>query len=210
MTVLTGVTAIYWITTFIAGDLFGDAGVDTDVPVHGADVDTDVDADADDAGGDKSFFQKALEFVNIGKVPFMVVYSVFKFIAWIITLTSSVFLGLTSWGWKSVVILIPVFFVAYLVTRYVTKPLIKVYDAMGYNGEEPQELLGRIARMRSTISGDTIGAAEVKIQSDIIRINVKSKTGESIAYDAEVMITDESSDKKFCLVVPEITLSNIV
>ncbi len=210
MTVLTGVTAIYWITTFIAGDLFGDAGVDTDVPVHGADVDTDVDADADDAGGDKSFFQKALEFVNIGKVPFMVVYSVFKFIAWIITLTSSVFLGLTSWGWKSVVILIPVFFVAYLVTRYVTKPLIKVYDAMGYNGEEPQELLGRIARMRSTISGDTIGAAEVKIQSDIIRINVKSKTGESIAYDAEVLITDESSDKKFYLVVPEITLSNIV
>ena len=81
---------------------------------------------------------------------------------------------------------------------------------MGYNGEEPQELLGRIARMRSTISGDTIGAAEVKIQSDIIRINVKSKTGESIAYDAEVMITDESSDKKFYLVVPEITLSNIV
>ncbi len=210
MTVLTGVTAIYWITTFIAGDLFGDAGGDSDFPVHGADVDTDVDVDGDDVAGDKGFFQKALEFVNIGKVPFMVVYSAFKFIAWIITLTSSVFLGLASWGWKSVVILFPVFFVAYFITRYATKPLIKVYDAMGYNGEEPQELLGRIARMRSTISGDTIGAAEVKIQSDIIRINVKSKTGESIAYDAEVMITDESSDKKFYLVVPEITLANIV
>ncbi len=51
-----------------------------------------------------------------------------------------------------------------------------------------QELLGRIARMKSTISGDTIGAAEVKIQSDIIRVNVRSKTGELIAYDAEVMM----------------------
>lgn len=210
MTILTGITAIYWITTFIAGDLFGDAGVDSDMPVHGADVDTDVDADADDTGGDKSIFQKALEFVNIGKVPFMVVYSVFKFVAWIITLTSSVFLGLASWGWKSVVILIPAFFVAYFITRYATKPLIKVYNAMGYNGEEPQELLGRIARMRSTISGDTIGAAEVKIQSDIIRINVKSKTGESIEYDAEVMIAGESADKKFYFVVPDINLSNIV
>jgi hypothetical protein len=210
MTILTGITAIYWITTFIAGDLFGDAGVDSDMPVHGADVDTDVDADADDIGGDKSIFQKALEFVNIGKVPFMVVYSVFKFVAWIITLTSSVFLGLASWGWKSVVILIPAFFVAYFITRYATKPLIKVYNAMGYNGEEPQELLGRIARMRSTISGDTIGAAEVKIQSDIIRINVKSKTGESIEYDAEVMIAGESADKKFYFVVPDINLSNIV
>jgi len=210
MTILTGVTALYWITTFIAGDLFGESGVDGDV--HGADVDTDVDADADadDVSGDKSFIQKALEFVNVGKVPFMMVYSVFKFTAWIITLLSSILLGLTSWGWKSVVILLPVFFVAYFITRFATKPLIKVYDAMGYNGEEAQELLGRIARMKSTISGDTIGAAELKIQSDVIRINVQSKTGESIAYDAEVMITGESSDKKFYLVVPEVTLSNIV
>lgn len=207
MTILTGVTALYWITTFLAGDLFGDAGIDSDLPTHGADIDTDLDAD--DVGADKSFFQKALEFVNVGKVPFMVVYFVFKFTAWIITLTSSVLLGLAAWGWSSVIILLPAFFVAYIITRYATKPLIKVYDAMGYNGEEPQELLGRIAKMRSAISGDTIGAAEVKIQSDIIRINVKSKTGESIAYDADVMIAGESADKKFYLVVPEITLSNI-
>jgi hypothetical protein len=209
MTILTGVTALYWITTFFAGDLFGDSDVDGDFSTHGADVDTDIDAD-DDVSSDKSFFQKALEFVNIGKVPFMVVYSVFKFLAWIITLTSSVALGLAGWGWKSVVILIPAFFVAYLVTRFATRPLIKVYDAMGYNGEEPQELMGRIARMRSTISGDKIGAAEVKIQNDIIRINVQSKTGDPIEYDADVMIAGESPDKKYYLVVPDINLSNIV
>jgi membrane protein implicated in regulation of membrane protease activity len=210
MTVLTGVTALYWITTFIAGDLFGDGGGDGDFRVNGADVDTDLAGDSDDITADKPFLQKALEFVNVGKVPFMMVYSVFKFLAWIITLASSVVLGLASWGWKSVIILVPAFVVAYVITRYATKPLIKVYQAMGYNGEEPQELLGRIGRMRSAISGDMIGAAEVKIQSDIIRINVKSKTGESIGYDAEVMIADESADKKFYLVVPEVNLSNIV
>ena len=210
MTVLTGLTALYWITTFIAGDLFGDAGLESDFPMHGADLDTDVVSDSDDVSTDASLFQKALDFVNIGKVPFMMVYSVFKFIAWIITLTSSVVLGLASWGWKSAIILLPVFLVAYVITRYATKPLIKVYQAMGYNGEEAQEFLGRIGRMRSTISGDMIGAAEVKIQSDIVRINVKSKTGESIGYDAEVMITGESPDKKFYLVVAEINLSNIV
>ncbi|MEJ1242290.1 hypothetical protein WBG78_29345 [Chryseolinea sp. T2] len=209
MTVLTGVTALYWLTTFITGDLFGDAGVDGDAHLSGADLDTDVDS-TNDAGGDKSVVQSALEFVNIGKVPFMVVYSVFKFIAWIITLTSSIFLGLTSWGWKSVIILVPVLFVAYLITAYATKPLVKVYEAMGYNGEESQDLMGRIAKMKSAISGDKIGAAELKVQSDIIRINVKSKTGESIGYDADVMITGESADKKFYLVVPDINLSNIV
>ena len=207
MTVLTGVTALYWITTFITGDLFGDSGVDGDL--QGADLDTDADP-GDDIGGDKSFVQSALEFVNIGKVPFMVVYSVFKFIAWIITLTSSIFLGLSSWGWKSVIILVPAFLIAYLITAYATRPLIKVYEAMGYNGEEPQDLLGRVARMKSAISGDKIGAAELKVQRDIIRINVRSKTGESIGYDAEVMIAGESPDRKFYLVVPEINLSNIV
>lgn len=208
MTVLTGITAIYWIFTFLAGDLFGDA--DADVDVHGADVDTDTDADAGEPTGDKPFFQKALEFVNIGKVPFMVVYTTFKFIAWIFTLATSVALGLAAWGWKSVLILIPVFLVAFLITRYATKPLIKVYHAMGYNGEEGHELLGRTARMRSTISGNTIGAAELKIKSDVIRVNVKSKTGDPIPYDAEVMIAGESADKKYYLVVPEINLANIV
>jgi len=210
MTVLAGITAIYWIFTFIAGDLFGDTDVDAGVEVDGADVDTDTETDLGDSVGDKSAFQKALEFVNIGKVPFMVVYSTFKFIAWIVTLVSSVAFGLASWGWKSILILIPVFLVTFFITRYATKPLIKVYHAMGYNGEEAQELLGRIARMKSTISGSTIGAAEVKIQSDIIRINVQSKTGDTIPYNAEVMIADESADKKYYLVVPEINLTNVV
>ena len=210
MTVLTGVTAVYWLFTFIAGDLFGEAGADAGIEMQGADVDTDTDTDLGDSVGDKSFLQKAMDYVNIGKVPFMVVYSMFKFLAWIITLVSSVTLGLAGWGWKSVFILLPVFVVAFFITRYATKPLVKVYNAMGYNGEEAQEMMGRVARMRSTIDGDTIGAAELVIQGDVLRVNVKSKTGETLAYDTEVMISDESPDKKYYLVVPEINLNNVV
>lgn len=211
MTVLSGFTAVYWIFTFVAGDLFG-SDTDVDIPVHGADIDTDVDADTDlnDSIGDKPFFQKALEFVNIGKVPFMVVFSTFKLISWIITLSASVVLGLAAWGWKSVFILIPVFFVAFIITRYATKPLIKVYHAMGYNGEEGHDLIGRIAKMRSTISGNTIGAAELMVGNDIIRVNVQSKTGDRLEYNADVMIADESADKKYYLVVREVNLGNVV
>ena len=118
----------------------------------------------------------------------MIVYSVFKFIAWIVTLASSIFLGAAAWGWKSVLILLPVFAVAYLLTRYATKPLVKLYKVMGYDGEEPHDLLGRVARMRSTINGDKIGAAELVINNDVIRINVKSKSGQPIDYNADVMM----------------------
>lgn len=209
MTVLTGITAVYWIFTFIAGDFFGDADVDVDMDVHGADVDTDTDADINDSVSEKSWFQKALEFINVGKVPFMVVYTTFKFIAWIVTLLSSVTLGLANWGWKSVVILLPVFLVAFILTRYATKPLIRVYNAMGYNGEEAHDLLGRVAKMRSTISGETIGAAELVINGDVIGVNVKSKTGEKLDYNSEVMIADETADRKYYLVVKEVTLKNL-
>lgn len=214
MTILTGFTAFYWIFTMIAGDWFGDTDVHvhahTDVHLSGADLDTHTHGDAHDATGDHSIFHQALEYINIGKMPFMIVYSIFKFTAWIVTLTTSVIWGLASWGWKSVFILLPVFAVAFVITRYATKPLVKFYNTIGYNGEEAYDLMGRTARMRSSIKGNTIGAAELKVQSDVIRILVKSKTGEPLDYNTEVMITDESADKKFYLVVPEINLNNIV
>ena len=46
--------------------------------------------------------------------------------------------------------------------------------------------------------------------NDVIRLNVKSKSGETINYNADVMIADESKDGRYYYVVPEITLNNIV
>ena len=209
MTVLTGITALYWVFTLIAGDFLGDLDFAPEVDT-GIDVNPDTDADAGEGGTEQSWFSKALDYVNVGKVPFMVVYSTFKFIAWIVTLVSSVFLGLASWGWKSALILIPVFALAFFLTRFVTKPLVKVYKAMGYNGDESLDLLGRIAKMRSAVSGDKIGAAELVVNNDVIRLNVKSKSGETINYNADVMIADESKDGRYYYVVPEINLNNIV
>ncbi|BAV04972.1 hypothetical protein SAMN05421788_11373 [Filimonas lacunae] len=209
MTVLTGITAVYWVFTFMAHGLFGDHDVEADLHTHGADLDTDTDTDVHEPDGG-SFFHDLLDFVNVGKMPFMVVYSTFKFIAWIITLVSSLLLGLASWGWKSVFILLPVLVVAFILTRFATKPLVKLYNLMGYNGEEGYDLMGRTAKMRSTIQGSTIGAAELYVKSDLIRVMVKSKTGEPIAFNAEVTLAGESEDKKYYLVIPEITLNNIV
>lgn len=209
MTVLTAVTALYWVFSFVAGDFLGD--MDFAPEIDGAvEVDTSADIDGGESGAEQGFFSKALEFVNVGKVPFMIVYSIFKFIAWIITLGSSLIFHLANWGWKSALILIPVFFIAFLATRFATKPLVRMYKTMGYNGEESHDLIGRVAKMRSAITGDKIGAAELLIRNDLIRISVKSKTGQPIEYNSDVMIADESVDKRYYYVVPEITLDNIL
>lgn len=207
MTILAGLSALYWVFTFLAGDFFGhlDFGVDFDTDVDlGADAGVDVDG-----GAELSGFEKVMQYINIGKVPFMVVLSVFKFIAWIGTLVSSVALNTFSWGWKSALLLIPIFIITFFLTRLATRPLVKIYRQMGYNGEEAHDLLGRTAIMRSDISGTKIGNAELRIHTDLIRINVQSKDGAAIAYNQDVTIVDEVKGKNIYIVEAEVNLHNI-
>lgn len=203
MTILAGISALYWLMTMITGDFLGDIDIDADFGVE-------VDSEGVDASSESpSFFSKALEYINVGKVPFMVILSTFKFVSWIITLVSSVAFGFDKLGWKSALLLIPIFFIAYFLTKWITKPLIKVYKSMGYNGEETYDLIGRVAKMRSTISGSKIGSAELVINKDVIRIQVKSKNNEEISYGSDVMIVDESKHDRIFWVVPEVNLDNI-
>jgi len=202
MTTLLGIAALYWIITFIAGDFLGDLDVD---------LDSDLDADGDsDVSTEPSTFQKVLSYINIGKVPMMVVISMFKFIAWIFTMASSMFFDLASWGLKSILILIPIFIISYFLTRWATKPFVKIYKQMGYSGEEAIDLIGRIATLKSTIKDEALGTAELTIQSDVIKVLVKSKNGQEIAFNSAITILEESDDKRFYWVQPEINLHNVL
>lgn len=205
MTILTGISLLYWVFTFLSG-----SGMDTDIDFDGfgdvsdVDVSDGIDADA----GEPSFFSKAMDFINIGKIPVMVIITLFKFVGWIITLLSSVFLGVAEWGVKSVLILIPVFILTYFILHYLTKPLAKMYKSIGYNGEEAHDFLGRTGVLKSTIENNKIGILEMVINQDVIRLNVTSQNGVRIEYGSEVMITKEN-DRNVYEVVPNITIHNI-
>lgn len=201
MTILTGMSLLYWVFMFFSGD-----GIDTDAEFHMGDVsDGEVASETD---GEVSFGSKVLEFINIGKMPLMVIVTLFKFIGWVLTLLSSIFLGLANWGIKSVLILIPVFAITFVIMHYVTKPLVKMYKNLGYNGEESIDFLGRTGTLKSTIENNKIGILEVTIQKDVFRLNVKSQSGNRIEYGAEVMIM-KAVENNIYEVQPNITLHNI-
>src|SRR5690606_37699325 len=202
---LTGISLLYWVFTFLAG-----SGVVADVDFDGfGDVsEVDVSVGIDDDAGEPSFCSKAIDAINIGKIPVMVIITLFKFVGWIITLLSSVFLGVAEWGVKSVLILIPVFILTYFILHYLTKPLAKMYKSIGYNGEEAHDFLGRTGVLKSTIENNKIGILEMVINQDVIRLNVTSQNGVRIEYGSEVMITKEN-DRNVYEVVPNITIHNI-
>lgn len=210
MTVLTAISLLYWLFTMLMGDGFDFGGTDVDVDFDGADV-QDIEADSDlsaDKNVEPSFLSKTMDFINIGKAPFMVIVTLFKFLGWMITIASSIFLHLGNYGWKSVLILIPVFILTYFLMHYVTIPVVKLYKKVGYTGEEALEFLGRTGKMKSSIKGENVGSVEVLVQNDVIRLNVKSINGSAINYDDEVTIVDESKDKKYYYVQKNINLNN--
>ena len=206
MTVLTGVSLLYWVFVLFSGDGL-DFGMD-------ADLDAEVIGDVNDVDGDvhhdqPGFFSKALDFINVGKAPLMVIVTLFKFIGWIITIVSSLFISIGQFGFWSLLILIPIFLVTYFIMHWLTKPIAKFYESIGYKGEEPHDYLGRTGIMKSSLAGEKIGSAEFLINKDVIRLNVKSIDGESIGYNDDIIIIDETKDKKIYLVKKEINIHNI-
>lgn len=209
MTLLTGLSLLYWLFTMLMGEGFdlGDSGLEFD----GADV-QDIDAPSDGDGtidhAEASFFSKAMDYINIGKAPMMAILTLFKFIGWIITIITSLTFDLSSYGWKSILVLIPVFILTYFVMHFVTIPVVKLYRNVGYTGEEAHEFLGRTGKMKSTIQGSNIGSVEVTINNDVIRLNVRSSDGSRIEYGDLVTIIDETENKKYYLVQKEISLNS--
>ncbi|TJZ60574.1 hypothetical protein FAZ15_11285 [Sphingobacterium olei] len=211
MTVLTGLSLLYWLLTMFLGDGFdfGDANIDIDfdgADIQDIDAPDDLDAEAD---AQPSFLSKAMDFINIGKAPLMVIVTLFKFIGWMITIASTFVFNLSSYGWKSVFVLLPIFLLTYFLMHYVTIPVVKLYKNVGYLGEEALDFLGRTGRMRSTIQGESVGSAEFIIDKDVIRLNVKSRDGETINYGDDIIVIDETQDKKYYYVTKDINLNNI-
>lgn len=210
MTLFTGLSLVYWLFTMLLGDGFDFGDADVDVDFEGADI-QDVESETDlnaEGEAEPSFLSKAMNFINVGKAPFMVIVTLFKFIGWMITIASSILFQLGNYGWKSVFILIPIFILTYFLMHYVTIPVTKLYQKVGYTGEEAHEFLGRIGTMRSTIKGENLGSAEIIIQNDVIRLNVKSVDGKEIQYGDEVLIVNETQDKKYYYVQKNINLNN--
>ncbi|MCW3160502.1 YqiJ family protein [Chryseobacterium oryctis] len=208
MTVLTGVSLLYWLFALISGSGF-DLGTDADLDVDGMGDVHDVSPGSEDADVPDGFLDKALDFINVGKAPLMVIITLFKFIGWIITISTSFFVSLAKFGYWSLLILIPVFIVTYFIMHWITKPIAKFYESIGYHGEESHDYLGRTGVMRSTISDGKIGSLELKVGEDVIRLNVKSYDGSEIKYNDDVIVIDETKEQNIYLVKKEINIHNI-
>lgn len=225
MTVIVGVTALYWLFAFISGvgvdalDIDLDFDFDTDIDTD-VDIDTDIDSDIGknigidtdsniDVHPEPSVFMKFLNFMNVGKVPFMLLLSTLKFFMWIITLFTTSMVNVTGWGLFSLLILLPIGIIGLFFTKLATNPLVKLFKEMGYKGEAEIDFLGRSGKMLSNIKDQKIGTAEFLVDKNPIKLNVVSIDGQELKYGDYVIVADESDDRRIYYVSKEISIRNM-
>lgn len=211
MTVIMGILILYWLFVLISGtgvedlDIGLDLDADMDVGIPTGDVvDIDINGEAKipdmetdmAVGKEPGFFMHFLEFINIGKVPFMLIITTLKFFMWIGSLITTSFINVVSWGAWSLLILIPIGIVSIFFTKFATNPMAKFFEEIGYRGEKEIDFFGCAGKMLSNIEGAKIGTAEFIIDKNPIKLNVLSFDGQELKYGDLVIIIEESKDKK--------------
>ncbi|WP_103866791.1 hypothetical protein [Aquimarina sp. I32.4] len=219
LTVLFGLLILYWFLTTLTGlDLdFFDADIDIDT-----DIDTDIDAGFDARGnldipeisntevkkediirrrGKLNFFQVFLIYFNFVGLPFMFTFSFFVLFWWAITMAGTSITHSYNNDFGFVFFfggIIPALFL----TKIFTIPFKRFFTNFNNKGEDALELLGRQGILQSPISGEKVTTLEIKIQSDPIKVMVKSKNGIEIPANTPVEIINQVKNKQLYIIQP--------
>lgn len=196
LSVLLILAVIYWLFTIITG-LDIDIGLDTDL-----DIDTSAPDGHVDIPDDPSAWIQFLKFLNLDIIPITYFLTISLFLTWLGSIYLEVFASFEIW--VSALLVVPMFVISMLLTKWILKPLNPFFREINHKGEVSHDFLGRQGRMKSTIHGSKIGILEVFIGSDPMTLMVKSKDGERIEHGTIVYIVDEADGRKYYYVAKEI------
>lgn len=190
LSVLLCVTALYWVVVIL-----GAVGMDS--------LDFDLDAgDAGDAGldGDVSghgFLGDSLEFLHVGKVPVLILWSVLVCSLWGIgVLTWPVFGG---WGLIfQLLFFVPVFVVSLLVMKVATLPVAKTLKRLEADSEAEAnvKLIGRRGTVVSLTVDTRSGQVEIPTAGAPLKLHARTRDESTVLNkgDEAVIVAEDEND----------------
>lgn len=212
LTVLMILVSLYWLTVvigvldidFLDFDVDADFDVDVDVDID-VDVDVDIDVDADidadvdadvDAGGGLSGLANMLSWFNLGKVPFMILFSITIFTMWMTAILLNHYTGNTS-VLISYLLHIPLFILGLFVTKIVSIPLVPLFKSLNFKGEDKIDLEGKICTVLLSVKGKEKGQAEITVGDKHFNIPISSIDGHLIRKGEKAIIVEKEEGKYF-------------
>lgn len=198
----------YWGAVIVGALDMGSLDFDVDMGLD-ADMDTDVDADLDADSdvstetevGDISAFAQVLSFFNLGKVPFMIIFTALTFPMWFISLNVNYYLGVnTLLG--GLLTLAPVFFVSLFVCKIITTPLVKMFAAMDKKETSKIDLVGRVCTLKYNADDTQNSQAEIKLEGESYLINVKTTDGVLMQKGETALVIEYNEQADTYLIEP--------
>jgi len=214
LTILMIGLIIYWLlTTFGLFDMDSfDIDVDLDIDID-ADVDLGTDVIIDDFSGARgedvireqkrkklSPFEVFLVYFHFVEVPFMMAFTFYIFIWWILTVFFTEMLGIEHSVFGYIVLfafLIPSLFIM----KIITYPLKKLMKHFNPKGVENLQIVGRIGQSITKITHNKLGQVQLVLDESPIRINCMAINKDQIIEEkTEVLVIKKSADSKYYLI----------
>ncbi|MDQ3191870.1 MAG: DUF1449 family protein [Bacteroidota bacterium] len=184
-TTLLSFVIVYWIAViFGAMDI---SFMDFDIDLNG------------EAGDSISWFNSALAFFNLGRVPIMVFLSFFALPFWII---SVIFNGLFGNVWivLSFLFLIPSIIASLFVSKFATYPFVKLFAHLEKDFDSNDEMVGKVCTLMLPLKEKLLGQANVNIEGSQYLLNVKTESGQSLERGSSALIIEYRKNEKLYIV----------
>ncbi len=205
-TILLVLVILYWITVFLG--LLDTSSLDVDIDSHAhLDFDNDNDFDTDShlqgpegiAGG-PNFIVKTLLFFNIGKIPFMILFSFIALPLWVISLLINHILHNNSII-VSMLFLLPEIVVSMMIAKIITIPLVSVFQKMDVETGQFEDFTGKTAVVKIAVDKDRDGQVELTRNNSNVLLIARS-VNETINAGEHVLIIEYNKEEKYYTVEP--------
>lgn len=205
-TVLLLLSLIYWIIVILGVfdmdtvDLDLDTDVDIDVDID-VDANTDIDVDSNvGIGGSVMWINSVLSFFNIGRVPVIIIFSIFSLSLWMISVMMNYTFG-NHYFLISLLLLLPNIIVSAMIAKFLTMPLVRIFKK-AKEIENNTGLEGKICTITLPTRSNSMGQAIIRIDGDTFNINVITPNEISMEVGDQGLVIEYQIDKKMYLVEP--------
>jgi len=190
---------IYWIAVLVGlfdtSFLHFDIHADVDADIH---VDTPLDSEINISS--IGVITSVLRFFNLGKIPFMVYFSMFTIPFWVISLYSNYLLQNTSFL-ISLALLVPNILISLFIAKILTTPFVKVFTALDKEGKD-EVIEGQICKVLMPVSPESIGQIEVMNHGAPILLNARTTEGNTLSKGETGLVINYDSEKECYIIEP--------
>lgn len=194
-TVFLAMMVAYWLMVILGA---------MDLDFLDFDLDTDVDADVDlDLGGAPvGVFDGMLAFFYLGKIPIMILLSIFAMCLWVVSIIANGYLNPSG----SLALGLPIaagnLVVSPLVCKVICTPLARLFMALKKDPNAPADVIGRICKVNTTQVSKKMGQAEVPTSGAPILLNVVADGDHIFKKGDEAVVIGKDETKGVHIIAP--------